>query len=222
MTASAANRAAAAQEVTVWDPFVRIGHWLIVAGFFTAYFIVGREGTLLLIHTWGGYVVGAVLALRVLWGFIGTTHARFRSFVYSRFAVLPYLAGLLQRKSPRYLGHSPAGTAMVFTLMFGIAATGFTGLWAYAQTQGTGPLSSWVQQVERPAVTAPPGATGAPAGQGFRRPAPTLVQEAHQLIGDVTFWLTLLHIGGVLLASWAHRENLIKAMFTGRKRAEAG
>lgn len=221
MTASAANRAAAAPEVKVWDPFVRIGHWLIVAGFFTAYFIVGREGTLLLIHTWGGYLVGAVLALRIVWGFIGTTHARFRSFVYSPFAVRPYLVGLLQRKSPRYLGHSPAGAAIVFTLMFGIAATGFTGLWAYAQTKGKGPLSSWVQQVERPAVTAPPGATGAPAGQGFRRPAPTLVQEAHQLIGNVTFWLTLLHIGGVLLASWAHRENLIKAMFTGRKRAEA-
>ena len=214
----------AAGAIKVWDPFVRVGHWLVVAGFFVSYVASGGErgDAGLLIHVWAGYPVAAVLLLRLGWGFIGPRHARFGSFLYSPLAVLPYLVDLVRGRAVRHLGHSPAGAAMIFTLMLAIAGTGFTGLWVYAQDSGTGPFSPWVAQVERPArspAALAPGTLTPDRAAAFanRRPRSAML-SAHQLIGDATLWLVILHIGGVLLASWAHGENLIKAMVNGRKR----
>lgn len=64
-----------AQMVAVWDPIVRLGHWILAAAFFTAYF---TEDDFLAQHVWAGYVVGAILCIRLVWGFVGIKHARFR------------------------------------------------------------------------------------------------------------------------------------------------
>ena len=87
-------------RVKVWDPWVRIGHWLLVAGFFLAY-LTGEDP--LAVHVWAGYGVAAIVVLRIIWGLVGPSHARFASFAYSPRRVFSYLGALFTRRAPRYL-----------------------------------------------------------------------------------------------------------------------
>jgi cytochrome b len=190
-------------EVRVWDPFVRISHWLLAAAVLIDWFTDEPRW----MHVWLGYLAAILVALRVLWGFVGPTHARFTSFVRGPVAVLSYLGELLRFSSRRYLGHSPAGGAMILALLIMVAATVGTGMVNLAQDDGTGPLASVVAKVERPARI--PG----------QRRAPLLSKQVHEAIANITLVLIVLHVCGVALAGFAHKENLVAAMFTGRKRA---
>ena len=67
-------------SIKVWDPIVRIGHWTLVIAFFTAYF---TEDDFLTLHVWAGYVIGVVVSFRLIWGFVGGQHARFKDVVRS-------------------------------------------------------------------------------------------------------------------------------------------
>lgn len=188
--------------IKVWDPLVRAGHWVLVAAFFTAYF---TEDDLLSVHVWAGYIVGAVVFVRVVWGFVGTIHARFRDFLYGPRAALRYFGNLLRGSGQRYLGHSPAGGIMVVLLLLGLAAATWSGLMVYAYDQQAGPLASFV--VSQDALSS-----------GEFEALEEYWEETHEVAVNVTLLLVILHIGGVLLASFVHKENLVRAMFTGRKR----
>lgn len=100
--------------VRIWDPFVRLIHWTVAIGFFVAYL---TEDDVLSVHVWAGYVVGALVLVRIVWGFIGTRHARFTDFIYRPRTVLTYMRDLPRARSKRYLGHSPAGGTMVIALL---------------------------------------------------------------------------------------------------------
>ena len=189
-------------RVKVWDPWVRLGHWLLVIGFFLAYLTAEDP---LAVHVWGGYGVAAIVALRIIWGFVGPPHARFTSFSYSPRRVVAYLGGLFTRRAPRYLGHSPAVGAMVILLLAMLAAVSWSGFMVYAYDQGGGPLGSWVAE-HRPTESA-----AFEAREEYW-------EETHELVVNLTLLLVFLHVGGVLLASFVHRENLVVAMFTGYKR----
>lgn len=190
-------------EVRVWDPFVRVFHWLLAAAVLIDWITDEPRW----MHVWLGYLAGVLVVLRVAWGFIGPEHARFSSFVRGPAEVLGYLGGLVRFSSRRYLGHSPAGGAMAVALLFMVAATVATGFVNLAQDEGAGPLAGVVAKVERP-----------PRVPGQRRP-PLLSKQVHEIVANITLLLAVLHVGGVALASVAHRENLVAAMLTGRKRA---
>lgn len=114
-----------AKIVRVWDPFVRIFHWSL-AGLFAVAFVTGDEIEWL--HIRVGYAIAALVALRIVWGFVGTRYARFTDFVRSPRETATYMRQAARWKAPRHLGHNPAGGVMVVALLAsiaGIAATGF-------------------------------------------------------------------------------------------------
>jgi cytochrome b len=212
-----------AEKVTVpvWDPLVRVFHWTLALAFVVAYF--SGEGTLAL-HVWAGYLVGGLVVLRVIWGLVGPRHARFADFVFGPFAVLGYLGDLLRFHAKHYLGHSPAGGALVLALLIGLAAVVGTGLQLYAIEENAGPLAGLTTASGPTPARAIPSdegeateaeaakAAGAAEGEAFW-------EELHEVLANLTLALAVLHIAGVVLASLVHRENLARAMITGRKRA---
>ena len=118
-------RVLTAPVVQVWDPFVRIFHWSLV-GLFVIAFVTGDETEWL--HLTAGYSIAALVLLRIIWGFVGPRHARFSDFVRTPREVTDYVHSAMRLRAPRYLGHNPAGGAMIIALLamlVGISATGF-------------------------------------------------------------------------------------------------
>jgi cytochrome b len=166
------------------------------------------------LHVWGGYVVGAIVVLRVVWGFVGPCHARFSDFVSGPIVALAYFRDLLYGRARRYVGHSPAGGVMVIALLVCLAETVATGLIAYGE-DGKGPLAAVMvsdangngNEAEHRALAKPDG------GQ-----TESAIGELHGLLANITVALVVAHIFGVAVASVVHKENLVLAMITGRKR----
>lgn len=182
-------------DIKVWDPVVRIFHWTLVVAFLTAYIIT--EDNFLWLHTWAGYLILALLVVRILWGFIGTRYARFSSFVTGPAESLRYLWATVTGRTRRYLGHNPAGAAMIIALLILLALDTLSGIVLYAVDQGSGPLAGWIARSER-----------------LEDP----LEEIHDLLANLTLALVIAHTVGVFLGSIVHRENLLMSMFHGYKR----
>ena len=208
--------------IRVWDPVVRIGHWALVFAFFTAYF---TEDDFLTQHVWAGYVVGAIICLRLLWGFVGTKHARFKDFVRSPATTLQYIGDLIAHRAKRFLGHNPAGGAMIIALLVSIAGTVSSGLMIYAIEEDAGPLADWVADSSVPGgipiliSSAFADDDSEDEGEHVDEAREEFWEETHEIFANLALFLVGLHIAGVLFSSHAHKENLIKSMVTGRKRA---
>jgi cytochrome b len=185
------RQSSAPPQIYVWDSFVRVFHWSLVASFAIAYL---TEGDMLSVHVWTGYTIGILIVARILWGFVGTAHARFKDFIYDPASTFRYVRDLLLSRGNRYLGHSPGGGYMVVALLVFVAATVVTGLIVYGGDQGAGPLAGVVSKETGEAL-----------------------EDAHELIANITLALIVIHILAVVLASFAHHENLVRAMVTGYK-----
>ncbi|WP_227421442.1 cytochrome b/b6 domain-containing protein [Pacificispira spongiicola] len=113
--------------IRVWDPVVRLFHWGLVASFAIAWISAEEWNDL---HETAGYVAGGLIAVRLVWGLIGTRYARFWQFVRRPATVIGYLGDMLKGREARYIGHNPAGGAMVLALLACMAvlvATGWMG-----------------------------------------------------------------------------------------------
>ena len=162
----------------VWDLFVRTFHWSLVTAFAVGW---ATAESLPALHRQIGYFIAVLIALRLLWGLIGTREARFRAFLAPPAEVVAYLRSLLSGRPARYLGHNPAGGWMIVALLGALATTVATG-WALENG------GHWLEDV-------------------------------HEFAAQLTLALVVVHIGGVLIASLLHNENLVAAMLTGRKHA---
>jgi cytochrome b len=166
--------------VRVWDPVVRLFHWTVVAG--CAINLIFEEGNTF--HRAVGYVVAAAVAARVVWGFVGKGHARFSDFIPRPAALLGYLRQLVSRNEPRFIGHNPAGSVMIFLLLGSLIAVSITG---------------WMMGLDR----------------FFGNET---LEELHETFAMAILVLAGIHVAAAVFESVRHRENLIKSMFTGRKR----
>jgi cytochrome b len=184
--------ATTAAQVPVWDRFVRVFHWSLVLAFTVAYLIEEPH----IVHVWAGYVIAGLIVARIVWGFAGSPHARFADFVYRPTTAFAYLRDLVRMRGKRYLGHSPAGGYMVLLLLVMLALTGIAGLIVYGGEENAGPLAGMVSEA---------------TAEQF--------EEVHEVLANITLALIFVHIAAVIFASFAHRENLVRAMFTGKKRA---
>lgn len=115
----------------VWDLPTRAFHWLLVVAFAAAY-LSGEFERFPLLHVTMGWTVAGLVAFRVLWGVVGTRHARFASFVRGPGAVARYLASLWTPRPLHYAGHNPAGGWAVLVLLVLCAGTALSG-WASVQ-----------------------------------------------------------------------------------------
>jgi len=191
--------------VRVWDLFVRSFHWSMVAAILICFV---TEDDALLLHVVAGYYVAGIIGLRILWGFVGPEHARFSDFLFPLRTVVAYARDLIRLRSKRYIGHSPAGGLSVLALMITIAAVVWTGHIAY---QGD---ETQLAAVTASLFAAPAAARDDDEEDGRGEAA----KELHEALSNVLLLLIAVHIGGVLWASYAHRENLAWSMVTGEKR----
>jgi cytochrome b len=167
-------------RILVWDLPTRVFHWLLALSFAGAYLTAESERWRL-VHVTLGYTLGGLLAFRVLWGLVGTRHARFASFVRGPAAVLRYLRSLASGQPEHHTGHNPAGALAIVALLVLGAVLVLTGWSTYNDLGG-----EWLE-------------------------------ELHEGVANVMLAVVGLHVGAVLLSSWLHRENLVRAMLTGRK-----
>ncbi|MBX5173090.1 cytochrome B [Rhizobium sp. NZLR1b] len=114
----------AQKSVKVWDPIVRIFHWTIVTACTLNLFIL-EEGKYW--HRITGYVVAGAIIVRLVWGLVGTKHARFTEFFPTPRKVKDQISGIIQRKEKRYLGHNPLASVMMLLLIALLGATALTG-----------------------------------------------------------------------------------------------
>ena len=129
------------QEIKVWDPLVRLFHWTLVLAFAIAYV---TEEELLDLHVFAGYVILGLIGFRLVWGVIGTRHARFSDFVYSPATIRQFLKDTLALRAKRYIGHNPAGGAMIILMIISLLLTSVTGLATYGTEEQAGPLANWL------------------------------------------------------------------------------
>lgn len=110
--------------VKVWDPVVRVFHWGLVLSFAVAWLSADQSKTL---HHWAGYAAGGLVALRLVWGLLGTRYARFSQFIHHPSTILAYLKDIATGNESRYLGHNPAGGAMIVALIVTMSALALSG-----------------------------------------------------------------------------------------------
>lgn len=180
------------ERVLVWDIWVRLFHWFNLVVFFVAYMTPVR--LVFVGHLWSGYAVLALVTFRILWGFVGSKHARFSDFLYSPVAVLTNLKEIVLFRQKRYLGHGPAGGVMVILLLLGLFVTAFSGV-MLSGAEEAGPLAGLVPTAD------------------WR-----LLRDIHSFATDVTIGLIFVHVIGALLSAVTRNDDLVGAMLSGRKR----
>jgi cytochrome b len=111
--------------IRVWDLFVRVFHWSLVIAFATAWYTGGIWDQS---HLAAGYIVLALILARIVWGFVGSRHALFSDFVYRPRIIQRYMTDMLHMRAARYLGHNPAGGAMVIALLAMLLILCITGI----------------------------------------------------------------------------------------------
>lgn len=176
--------------IRVWDLPIRLFHWLLVACIVGSLICVNIGGNAIQWHAYFGYSILTLLIFRIIWGFIGSTHARFASFLPNREAITNYLQG----KSPRFLGHNPIGALSVFALLLVLSVQAVTGLFFDDEIAFQGPLSKYLSES-----------------------SVSFLSEMHESNQVVIYTLIAIHIAAIWYYKKLKGEDLIRPMISGDK-----
>jgi cytochrome b len=212
------------QFIKVWDIAIRVFHWTLLVCYAIAF--ISSENIMKL-HVISGYSVLFLVLFRSLYGFVGSKYARFSDFLYRPSQIADYLKRLLIGRPKHYIGHNPAGGVMIVILLLSLLSLTLTGLKAYG-VKGHGPLAKHEISFMTNAFADSDDKEDHDKHNSHDRRSKKdhrteknqkdeFWEEVHETIAYFTLFLVSIHIMGVLVSSLVHRENLIKAMITGRK-----
>ncbi|QWD67899.1 cytochrome b/b6 domain-containing protein [Polynucleobacter sp. VK25] len=176
--------------IRVWDLPIRVFHWLLVVCIAGSFLTINLGDQFIQWHAYFGYSILTLLIFRIIWGFVGSTHARFLSFIPSKQAIFDYLRG----RSPHVLGHNPIGAISVFALLFVLSIQVFTGLFVDDEVSFKGPLEKYV--------------SGSVS---------SFLSEIHEGNQVVILTLITIHIAAIIFYKKFKGEDLIKPMISGDK-----
>ena len=181
----------------IWDAPVRLFHWALATCVVVSVVSGMTGGNAMQIHLWSGYAILSLVVFRLLWGFAGSSYARFADFLYGPRAVWDFARTLSSRNPPQavyYAGHNPLGGWMVVVMLALLLLQASTGLFSNDDIVTEGPLARLVSKNTSDWLTA-----------------------LHDLNSTIIIVLAVTHIAAVLFHLLVKRENLIMAMISGYK-----
>jgi len=184
--------------VKVWDAPVRFFHWLLVLLIAFQFVSAQMKGDWMTWHMYGGYAILTLVLFRILWGFAGSSTARFSTFLAGPAACLGFAKKLMAGARAPFASHNPLGGWMVVVLLLGLLVQAGTGLFANDDIATEGPLAKLIAKELSDRLTA-----------------------IHYYNFNLMLVLAGVHIAAVLYHWGVMKENLIGAMFTGVKRMPA-
>lgn len=184
----------AAAPVRVWDIPVRLVHWSLVL-LVIVMFVTGKlGGNWLEWHKRAGFSILGLVTFRILWGFVGSHHARFVNFLRGPKAVAAYMKSATRRNSPHHTGHNPLGALSVVTMLGVLWLQAVMGLFANDDLMLEGPFAHLVGKAVSDQLT-----------------------TLHKLNSTLILILIGVHLAAIAFAFFYRKENLVKAMITGDK-----
>ena len=181
---------------SVWNPAIRIWHWLLALSVISGW-LIGEFRTFSIMqwHFYAGYCTGTLLLVRIYWGFFGKPSSRFSTLIPTPISVVTYLKELFQKQPSGVAGHSPLGSIAVIVMLGLLIFQVCTGLISEDDDLFfEGPLASWVSSDTTGKAT-----------------------SLHRRSAKLLLIMFGLHVGIMLFYFLWKKENLVKAMITGKK-----
>ncbi len=188
------NRKRQMNSIRVWDLPVRLFHWLLTLSILGLFITVQLGSEWMEWHKRLGYVALGLVLFRVVWGFVGSHHARFATFVRKPSTVIAYAKSLRAGGAKQFLGHNPLGALSVIALLACVGFQAVSGLFANDDIDFQGPYASMVSKAWSNRLTG-----------------------LHKLNSDLLLILLGLHLAAIAYYVFFKRENLLKAIVTGEK-----
>ncbi|QWD77579.1 cytochrome b/b6 domain-containing protein [Polynucleobacter sp. MWH-Svant-W18] len=176
--------------IRVWDLPLRLFHWLLVLCIVGSLVSVNLGGNAIEWHAYFGYCILSLLIFRIVWGFVGSTHARFVTFFPNITNIMDYLKG----RAPKVLGHNPIGALSVFALLFILTVQASTGLFVDDEVAFQGPFTKYVSNA-----------------------TVSFLSEIHESNQVLIYALIAIHIAAIFFYKKFKGEDLIKPMISGDK-----
>ncbi|MBT9461932.1 MAG: cytochrome b/b6 domain-containing protein [Rugosibacter sp.] len=181
------------QRVHVWDLPLRVFHWALAICVIAAYISQNIGGNAMVWHGRFGLAVLGLVSFRLVWGFVGSTNARFINFVRGPTSIKAYLRGQWSG-----LGHNPLGALSVVAILIVLLTLTLTGLFANDDILFEGPLYALVDKSLSDQLT-----------------------KIHQWFEPFILSLVAIHVAAIGFYVWMKKQSLVRPMLTGWKEVPA-